>query len=768
MKTLGEGKPGWDAIQALLDKRVLDLPADLIDLLPIGVYVCDSEGRIIRFNSQAARLWGREPVLGVERFCGARRLYDTDGGFVEHKACPMADVLATGAAIHNGQIIVERQNGSRFLALANIQPLTDEDGRVIGAVNCFCDVSELRRSPAIVEDEHRARDLLNAVAVAIYTTDPEGRITFYNEAAAELWGVRPEIGESQFCGSWKLFTMDGTPLPHDQCPMAVALRERRPVRGAEAMAERPDGTRVPFMPFPTPLYDGNGAFVGAVNVLVDVTERRRAEEARLRGIKEQAILYRFTDGLYRARLPDEAYRVALDAIGAVLNCTRASILLFDDGGTARFVASHGLSERYCRAVEGHSPWRPGEKDAQPVCIDDVAASAELGELKATILQEGIGAMVFVPITVDEGVIGKFMAYFDAPHHFTEHDLELAFTIARQLGFFIARSRADEARRHSEQASRLLAAIVDSSEDAIFTKDLRGIITSWNHGAQRLYGYSGEEVIGKPVTVLIPPERQSEVTTILEKIRNGQSIDHYETVRRCKDGTLVDISLSVSPVKDAHGRIIGASKIARDITERRRAQDQQRMLLREMNHRIKNLFTLASSVVGLSQYSADSVEGLATAVRSRLGALARAHALTLPGSAGGEATLHALIATIVAPYQGERARVVIEGADCPVGGSAVTSLALLFNEFATNAAKYGSLSKHDGVVTIACNRDGDVMQIVWTERGGPPVEEPARVEGFGTMLAEETVKRQLGGELFRDWHPEGLVIRLNAAVERFAS
>ena len=121
------------------------------------------------------------------------------------------------------------------------------------------------------------RDLLNALPVAVYTTDAEGRITFYNEAAAEFAGRRPALGDL-WCVTWRLFNLDGSPLPHDQCPMAVALKEGRPVRGAEAIAERPDGSRVTFVPYPTPLRDESGALVGAVNMFVDITDRKLAEE----------------------------------------------------------------------------------------------------------------------------------------------------------------------------------------------------------------------------------------------------------------------------------------------------------------------------------------------------------------------------------------------------------------------------------------------------------------------------------------------------------
>lgn len=129
------------------------------------------------------------------------------------------------------------------------------------------------------------RDLLNALPAAIYTTDAQGRLTFFNAASVEFAGRQPAIGES-WCVTWKLFNLDGTPLPHDQCPMAQALRERRPIHGARAIAERPDGTRVTFQPFPTPFFNADGELLGAVNMLVDITERQAADERQRQLSKE--------------------------------------------------------------------------------------------------------------------------------------------------------------------------------------------------------------------------------------------------------------------------------------------------------------------------------------------------------------------------------------------------------------------------------------------------------------------------------------------------
>src|SRR3954453_11629877 len=126
------------------------------------------------------------------------------------------------------------------------------------------------------------RAILEALPAAIYTTDAEGRITSFNDEAVRFSGRVPQLGSDSWCVTWKLYWPDGKPLPHDQCPMAIALREGRPVRGVSAIAERPDGTRVHFMPYPTPIRDANGKVIGAINMLVDISEQKRAEEARAR------------------------------------------------------------------------------------------------------------------------------------------------------------------------------------------------------------------------------------------------------------------------------------------------------------------------------------------------------------------------------------------------------------------------------------------------------------------------------------------------------
>lgn len=184
--------------------------------------------------------------------------------------------------------------------------------------------------------------------------------------------------------------------------------------------------------------------------------------------------------------------------------------------------------------------------------------------------------------------------------------EVKTLTSRQATLVGDRKQIEAELRESEQRLRWLASIVESSDDAIVSKNLDGIITSWNRGAERTFGYSAEEAIGQPITIIIPQDRRDEERAILTRIRRGERIDHFETVRQRKNGNLIVVSLTVSPVKNAEGKIVGASKIVRDVTEQKRSQEQIATLAREAEHRSKNLLSAIQATVHLSQ--SDTPEG----------------------------------------------------------------------------------------------------------------------------------------------------------------
>lgn len=331
--------------------------------------------------------------------------------------------------------------------------------------------------------------------------------------------------------------------------------------------------------------------------------------------------------------------------------------------------------------------------------------------------------------------------------------------AAQLG----RTRPSFLGGDDPDPSDWLSAIIEGSDDAIISKDLSGRIRSWNPGAERLFGYSAQEIVGRPITLLIPEDRLDEEPRILAQIRAGRRVEHFETVRRRKDGAFVDLSLTISPIRNEHGAVVGASKIARDISERRRLEEERELVLGEMNHRVKNVFALAGSLVALAARSAATPADLASSVADRLAALSRAHSLTMASGgdmASVQATgLHALLHTLLAPFgngEGGRARYVVEGDDRPVPADLVTPLSLLLHEFATNAVKYGALSAPEGTVQVVCANGRPGLNIRWTERGGPDVRVP-ETEGFGSRLLRSSATRL--GHLDIDWDSRGVVIDL---------
>jgi PAS domain S-box-containing protein len=306
----------------------------------------------------------------------------------------------------------------------------------------------------------------------------------------------------------------------------------------------------------------------------------------------------------------------------------------------------------------------------------------------------------------------------------------------------------------------LASIIQSSDDAIVSKNLDGIITSWNKGAERVFGYTAEEAIGQPITIVIPQDRQDEERTILTRVRRGERIDHFETVRQRKHGSLIVVSLTISPIRNAEGKIVGASKIARDITEQKRNQEQINTLAREAEHRSKNLLANVQAMVNLSQ--ADAISDLKKAIEGRIQALANVHSLFVATRWIG-AELSTIAGHELAPYStsGDK-RVRIDGPQVLLKPDIAQAVAVSLHELATNAAKYGALSTANGHIDVKWSHEANGrLNLRWIETGGPTVEPPAR-SGFGGRIIQQIIA-QFKGESCFDWRAEGLICEITLQV-----
>ncbi len=617
-------------------------------------------------------------------------------------------------------------------------------------------------------------ELLQALPTAVYTTDAAGRITFYNEAAARLWGHRPELGKSEWCGSWRLFQPDGTPLPHDQCPMATSLKEQRPISGAQAVCERKDGTRISFLAFPRPLRDASGAVIGAINTLIDVTSLTTAEDAVRRRAHEQSELYRFTDRLYRAASLEDVYQAALNAIIGTLGCRSASILRFDAKGVMRFVAWRGLSDAYRHAVDGHSPWKAGERNPEPICIDDIDKADMPDDLRASIRREGIRALAFVPITVKGATIGKFMTYYDAPRTFDRETIELAVTVARQLGFSLERSQVDTSRRIAEEALReseeRLRAVFNSSAVgvAILTPEARFIEA--NDAFTDITGYSGEELRTLDSASLTHPDDCISMQAHIDDLLSGRRSSFVIEKRyRRKDGSIIWVQNSVSLTHDDTGQPLHLVKLVQNVTERKTAENRQRLLVDELNHRVKNTLATVQSFAVQTLRGAPTIADGRKAFEARLIALSKTHdVLTRQHWEGAD--VREVVEAAITPYRTPgQSRFRVSGPGLMLQPKAALALSLALHELATNAVKYGALSTEAGSIDIEwqVTRHPKRFHLRWSESGGPKVEPPER-RGFGSRLVERGLSQDIAGDVRLDFTIDGVMCSVDAPLHEVAS
>jgi PAS domain S-box-containing protein len=396
-------------------------------------------------------------------------------------------------------------------------------------------------------------------------TDAEGRLTFYNEAAVELWGCRPELGGTEFYGSWKLYRPDGKPLPHDKCPMALALRERRPIRGMEAVAERPDGTRIPFIPYPTPLFDASGRLTGAVNMLVDISERKRAETDLA---ERQAQLAVFVEHA-------PAAIAMFDREMRYLAASRRYILDFRLPQHAQLIGrSH-----YEVFPEVPQRWR----DIHARVLAGEALSKEEDQFTRQDGRTEWLGWAMAPWRRGDGRIGGAVL-------FTE-----------------VRTEQVEARRALADSEARFRATFENAAVGAALVDRDGSILRANDSFARMLGYSVEELTTKTFQDFTHPDDLASNLSVLNKALVGEA-ERYCTEKRYlrKDGGIVWASLTVGCVRKTDGDVDYFVSVVQDITDRKRVEDQQRTLLAELDHRVKNALATVSAVISHTQHESRSV------------------------------------------------------------------------------------------------------------------------------------------------------------------
>lgn len=504
-------------------------------------------------------------------------------------------------------------------------------------------------------------------------------------------------------------------------------------------------------------------------------ERMRAGEALLEAqaqlVSELAAteqLHKVSTQLIQVKEAEALHEKILDAAMAIMRSDFASMQLFHpERGELRLLAYRGFNP----AAAVFWEWvRPASGSTCGVALAtkqrSIVADIELSDFMAgsedleTYRHTGIRAVQSTPLISRAGhLLGMISTHWRQVHQPSDHDLRLLDVLARQAADLIERTE-------TEQVAQRLSAIVDSSYDAIVSKDLNGIITSWNNGAESLFGYRAEEVIGKPIMILIPADHPNEEPNILDRIRRGERIEPYETVRRRKDGSPVEILLTVSPIRNAYGRVVGASKIAHDISERKRSEELLRTVMHELSHRSKNLLSVIQAMAQQTARLSPSVDTFLDRFIGRVQGLAASQDLLVHQNWTG-VSLDELVRQQLQAFGGRDAgRIEADGPPLYVAPDAAQTLGLALHELATNASKYGALSVPGGSVAVQWSIEpgsgAPRFRMSWREFGGPHVDAPER-SGFGRMLIERLTADKLDGTVLLTFDREGVTWTLDAAA-----
>ena len=698
-------------------RELVTVTQSILDVMPTALYVCAADGTILRYNRQAAELWGRQPRLGEtdERYCGSHRLYHPDGRPLPHAETPMAQALRTGQPAHGLEVVIERPDGSRRIALVQIEALLDEHGAILGAINCFQDISERK---AMEDELRRSRqdleDFFENGAVGLHLVAADGTILRANQAELDLLGYTADEYIGRHIAEF-----------HADAPVIKDIL-RRLTRGERldkypARLKAKDGS-IKHVLISSNVHFQDGEFRNTRCFTVDVTEQHKADEALRESQQRLAVTY--------DRAPVGIAEV--DATGCFVRVNEALSSIIG------YAPEELVGQSFIELTHPHDRDDDAKEYARQVRGEIDHYSTQKRFLRRD------GGIVFVNV-LSSSVLdqqGQFRYGVRVIQDVTE------------------RLQAEERLRESERHNREL---LEALPAAIYTTDAEGRITYYNQAA---VDFSGRRpVLGSDewcVTwrLFTPdgtplPHDQCPMAVALKE---GRAVRGEEAIAERPDGTRVPFIPFPTPLRDASGRVIGAINMLVDITERKRAEEHQRVLIDELNHRVKNTLATVQSIATQTIRTSADIESFSENFEARLLSLSKAHEL-LTRQAWTGVNLRDIVCQELEPYDdGSATRVRLEGADLILEPRVGLALSLVLHELTTNAAKYGALSDEQGIVTVrwSASESGtpDVLRIDWIESGGPPVTRPVK-RSFGTRLIERSMTQDLQGLARLDFDPAGL-------------
>jgi two-component system CheB/CheR fusion protein len=471
-------------------------------------------------------------------------------------------------------------------------------------------------------------------------------------------------------------------------------------------------------------------------VLIDIHDRKLAEE-KLRASEAQA---------------QEATRL----LRAVIEAVPALIYVKDRAGRMQ-IANGPVMELIGK------PWPQVERRTDAEFLDDTAQGERVMATDRRLMETG-GSEALEEIVGYDAIGPRIWLSHKTAFH---DDQGAVIGLVGTSVDITARKRAEQALAASElQIRRLL----DNLFVFVGILDLDGTLLEANRAPLEGAGIARADALGKPFWECDwwthDPAVQARVRQAVADAREGVTVRFDAPIRWRNDSRII-IDFQIAPLRGDGGEVLQLIPSGVDVTARAEAETQRQVLIDELNHRVKNLFSVATGMIDMESRRAGSPREMAAAVNARLTALARAHALIHPvagANQGAAASLHDLVASIASPYAAPAdGRIALSGPDLSLQPSEATALALVLYELATNAAKYGALSVPDGRLAIAWRANAGTLSLNWQETGGPAVAGPPPREGFGTKLARLTAAGQLDGAIAFAWEPAGVHVELTARL-----
>ena len=750
----------------------------------------------------------------------------------------------------------ERAGRERWVAVEGAV-VRDGGGRPVQLLGVTRDITERKHTEARLQESERAlRDLLGALPAAIFVTDAAGRITFCNERAVDLWGARPKLGEDRWSDMGRFYHADGAPMGLEDCPTEIALKQGRAVRGSEAILERADGTRIPVAPYPTPLRDRTGTLIGVVNMTVDISERKQAEQvlaernaqlalagkfarvgtftfnvdqermqvspgyAAIHGLREGTEEIRRDDwrravhpedlpgveARFRQTMADRRrehyceYRIVRSG-GEIRWIDSRSLIAYDGDGAARVIGANiDVTQRKQTeavleeheailadalaagqvmafdwdAVTGRS--RRSDNAALMLGIEDEPRGGPLRNEFLTRIHPDDRPSVKKQVRGLSRSNPSYALVFrfcrpNGEHVWLEETAKGEFDPAGRLLRIKGLTRNITARKNAElvleERNVLLALAGKAAGVGSYAYDLDADAMQISEGYAALHGLpeGRTETTRSEWLVRVHPEDAARVVETRRRAFRQRLREYGVEYRISPSGDEVrwiESRSFISYGADGHPlRVLGVNI---DVTDRRRAEDHQRLLVAELDHRVKNMLATVAAIIAQTQEGNTSLADFIAALHLRVRSLSRTHEL-LSQSRWSGVSLRDIARREFAPYG--VGNVEIGGPNVTLKAEAAQALAMVLHELTTNAAKYGAFSGRSGRVLLRWRwlRNGSRgrLAIEWQEVGGPPVRAPSQT-GYGTSVIKELVPFELDGKVDLAFAVEGVRCRIEIPQE----